>query len=224
MTLTMDEIKSEHKMMRQGKEYVLFAGLLDAAHKKGLLGINTELVQIPGSENGNVAVVRATVGMSPLDESPDGKARIFSGIGDASPDNVGRNIVPHIIRMAETRAKARALRDAVNVGGDLADDPSSHYADDEPPVASNGSSAATPAKAPAKAPAAADPDFSVDLASINDHKELMRLVRKHYNAIPEDQRTSDWDAVFKFSNQGVKEARANIRKLREKREGLEANA
>lgn len=93
---------------RQGKQYVLFAGLLDEAHSRGLRGIHTELIQAPNDANANVAVVQATV------EMEDGRS--FGGIGDASPDNVGRNIIPHLIRMAETRAKARALRDAVNVG------------------------------------------------------------------------------------------------------------
>ena len=101
-------MRDEFMIMRQGKQYVLFAGLLDEAHARGLKGIDTDLVQVPTADNGNVAVVKATV------EMEDG--RTFSGIGDASPDNVGRGIVPHIIRMAETRAKARALRDAVNVG------------------------------------------------------------------------------------------------------------
>src|SRR5947209_6747030 len=40
----------------------------------------------------------------------------FMGIGDANPSNVNRMILPHLLRMAETRAKARALRDAVNIG------------------------------------------------------------------------------------------------------------
>ncbi|WP_207956015.1 hypothetical protein [Rubrobacter marinus] len=101
-------MRDEFMITRQGKQYVLFAGLLDEAHARGLKGIDTDLVQVPTGENGNVAVVKATV------EMEDG--RTFSGIGDASPDNVGRGIIPHIIRMAETRAKARALRDAVNVG------------------------------------------------------------------------------------------------------------
>ena len=104
-------MRDEFLIMRQGKQYVLFAGLLDEAHNRGLRGIDTELIQVPTPENGNVAVVKAVVNM----EATEG-SRTFSGIGDASPDNVGRNIAPHIIRMAETRAKARALRDAVNVG------------------------------------------------------------------------------------------------------------
>jgi len=101
-------------IMRQGKQYVLYQGLLDEAHARGLRGIDTELVQVPTAENGNVALVKAVVEMEAAEGSEG--SRTFSGIGDASPDNVGRNIVPHIIRMAETRAKARALRDAVNVG------------------------------------------------------------------------------------------------------------
>ena len=117
-------MRDEFLITRQGKQYVLFAGLLDEAHNRGLKGIDTELLEIPTEENGRVAVVKARV------EMEDG--RMFSGIGDASPENVGRNIVPHIIRMAETRAKARALRDAVNVGATALEELSD--GDDAPPA------------------------------------------------------------------------------------------
>jgi hypothetical protein len=122
-------MRDEFMITRQGKQYVLFAGLLDEAHNRGLRGIDTELLQVPTPENGNVAVVKATVEMEGPDE---GQGRTFSGIGDASPENVGRNIVPHIIRMAETRAKARALRDAVNVGATALEELSD--GDDAPPA------------------------------------------------------------------------------------------
>jgi hypothetical protein len=122
-------MRDEFMITRQGKQYVLFAGLLDEAHNRGLRGIDTELLQVPTPENGNVAVVKATVEM---EGSNEGQGRTFSGIGDASPENVGRNIVPHIIRMAETRAKARALRDAVNVGATALEELSD--GDDAPPA------------------------------------------------------------------------------------------
>src|SRR5450759_4083060 len=100
-------MKKEYIIERQGKQFVLYEGLLDEAHQQGLCRISTTLIQVPHPDNGNVAIVAAEV------ETSKGS---FSGIGDASPGNVGRPIVPHIVRMAETRAKARALRDAVNIG------------------------------------------------------------------------------------------------------------
>jgi hypothetical protein len=117
-------MRDEFLITRQGKQYVLFAGLLDEAHSRGLRGIDTELIQVPNEDNGHVAIVKAVA------EMEDG--RHFSGIGDASPENVGRNIVPHVIRMAETRAKARALRDAVNVGATALEELSD--GDDAPPA------------------------------------------------------------------------------------------
>jgi hypothetical protein len=107
-------------IQREGKDFALYAGLLDLAHTRGLLSIETALVQLPTEANGNMAVVQATVRLS----DAQGVLRSFQGIGDAAPGNVNRMMAPHLLRLAETRAKARALRDAVNVGEALADDPS----------------------------------------------------------------------------------------------------
>jgi hypothetical protein len=108
-------LSHEHVIDQHGRRYVLFSGLLALAHEEGLTRVTTTLVQIPNDSNGNVSICHATV------ETTKGT---FDGIGDASPTNVGRAIVPHLIRMSETRAVARAFRVAVNVGEALADDPS----------------------------------------------------------------------------------------------------
>lgn len=100
-------MKKEFIIERDGRSFVLYAGLLDEAHSQGLKAIRTALLQAPTAENEYVAICQATV------ETERGT---FTGLGDASPDNVPRLMRPHLIRMAETRAKARALRDAVNVG------------------------------------------------------------------------------------------------------------
>jgi hypothetical protein len=100
-------VKKEFVVERDGRTFVLYAGLLDLAHERGLKSITTTLVQVPNEMNGMMAICHATV------ETDQGT---FTGLGDASPSNVTRMMAPHLIRMAETRAKARALRDAVNVG------------------------------------------------------------------------------------------------------------
>ena len=89
------------------KDVVLYAGLLSQAHEEGLARVRTSILQIPTEENGRLAIIKAEV------ETSKG---LFEAIGDACPDNVDDFLAPHLIRVAETRAKARALRDAVNVG------------------------------------------------------------------------------------------------------------
>jgi len=95
-------------MNLKGKDFVLYAGLLDLAHQKGLLKLEVEAVQYPTKENGNVAICRA-VAVSRLGE-------VFSDIGDADPSNTNSMISKHLLRMASTRAKARVLRDMANIG------------------------------------------------------------------------------------------------------------
>ncbi|SCG83842.1 hypothetical protein DW1_2278 [Proteiniborus sp. DW1] len=91
----------------QGKSFVTYEGLLDLAHQKNLKSIHVELVQAPTKENNMTAICKATV---VTDKGT------FIDYGDASPASVNSKIQPHIIRMASTRAKARALRDLTNVG------------------------------------------------------------------------------------------------------------
>jgi hypothetical protein len=153
-------VKKEFIVERDGRSFVLYAGLLDLGHERGLRSITTTLVQVPGELNGMTAIVHATV------ETEGGT---FTGLGDASPGNVTRLMAPHLIRMAETRAKARALRDAVNVGvtalEELGDDdarpetrlPESQKESQKEPQKA-GASAARPAPAPS-APAEEDEGF-----------------------------------------------------------------
>ena len=92
----------------KGKDFVLYAGVLDLATQKGLLKLEVELLQFPTKENGNEAICRAVA------ESKTGE--VFSDIGDANPNNCHSMIAKHLIRMASTRAKGRALRDMCNIG------------------------------------------------------------------------------------------------------------
>jgi len=105
--VTTIEIKDRQGRVVDTKEVVKYAGLLNRAHEEGLKKVLTELIQTPSKTNEMTAICMAEV-------STD--KGVFRDYGDANPENVSSMIVPHIIRMAVTRAKARALRDAVNIG------------------------------------------------------------------------------------------------------------
>ncbi|MGG1219397.1 hypothetical protein ABE236_18325 [Priestia endophytica] len=102
----MSKFKTQKVVKLQGKEYVLFEGLLEVTHENyHLMGFSTDLIQLPTEENGMTAIAKAIVTVK------DGEdVKQFSGIGDASPSSVNRMIAPHIVRMAETRALGRAMR------------------------------------------------------------------------------------------------------------------
>jgi len=90
------------------KDFVLYAGLLHYAHQKNLISVDVELIQFPSDENKQTAICKATV------KTFDGKT--FSDIGDANLANCNSKVAKHLIRMASTRAKARAFRDCDNIG------------------------------------------------------------------------------------------------------------
>jgi len=89
-----------------GKEFITYEGLLNMFHENGGHSIKTELVQSMLGED-VFFVFKATV---------EGERGTFEGYGDACKGNVGAMVVKHMMRMAETRAKARALRDYNNIG------------------------------------------------------------------------------------------------------------
>jgi hypothetical protein len=100
--------------MRGGAKHVVYAGLLDALHsweEYRVKSLETRIIQFPTEETGNVCIVQAKVVL--VDK--DGNESVYSDIGDASPKNVNTNVVPHFIRTASTRAKARVLGDILAV-------------------------------------------------------------------------------------------------------------
>ncbi len=86
-----------------GKQFVKYEGLLAMAHERGLVNLSAHFISVTG----DLALGEATA------EFSDGK--IFKECGDATPANVHPKVKPHFPRMALTRAKARALRDALNI-------------------------------------------------------------------------------------------------------------
>tara|TARA_R100000742_G_C4279472_1_gene104143 strand:- start:2190 stop:2726 length:537 start_codon:yes stop_codon:yes gene_type:complete len=102
----MSELRANgHICKLQGKEFVLYSGLLWLAHKNGLQSMETKITYL--NVEGKEVVVQCTA---------SGERGTFTAHGDAFPDNVSRGIAPSFLRMAETRACARSLRSYLGIG------------------------------------------------------------------------------------------------------------
>jgi hypothetical protein len=86
-----------------GKQFVTFGGLLAMAHERGLVSLKADFIAVTAE----LALAHAVATFQ------DG--RIFEESADATPANVNARVKVHYPRMALTRAKARALRDARNI-------------------------------------------------------------------------------------------------------------
>lgn len=100
-----------------GKIYLKYGGVLNAALEQGLKSLEVDLIQIPNESNGNVAICKATAVFE-----REGRETRFTEWGDAAPNNCAKIVHTALIRMAATRSKGRALRDAIGHGEALADE------------------------------------------------------------------------------------------------------
>jgi hypothetical protein len=108
---TMTRINEEHIISIDGRPYVKYAGLLEAAHRSGLRDLQVKLIQSPTRDNGYTAVCEATAVIKTRN-----REKVYIEIGDANPASIGDpRLSVHAIRIAATRAKARALRDALRI-------------------------------------------------------------------------------------------------------------
>lgn len=87
-----------------GRDFIQYEGLLAMAHEQGLIEMHAEFVSV--TETLALAFAFA--------KFKDG--REFWESSDATPQNVHAQVRAHYPRIALTRAKARALRDALNIG------------------------------------------------------------------------------------------------------------
>jgi len=97
------DIPAEHCVLVHGVVYVRYIGLLALAHQRGLVSLKATFVSVTPE----LALATA--------EATFADGRTFTEAGDATPQNVTPQIRPHFARMALTRSKARALRDALNI-------------------------------------------------------------------------------------------------------------
>lgn len=97
------ELLAPYVVQIHGRPFVKYAGLLYLAHQRGLMKLEARLASVTDT----VALAEATATFA------DG--RVFSEAADATPKNTSAQVAMHFPRCALTRAKSRALKDALGI-------------------------------------------------------------------------------------------------------------
>jgi hypothetical protein len=138
-------VREEYKIQRQGKTHVLYPGLLNEVHER----FEGFTIQTTLLEAGEQPIVQAHfTGWRKGTDIAEAEIRT-SGIGTAGrgTDRTGpAKDAP--IEMAETRAKARAFRDAVNIGETAFEELPSEAEDTPQPAPNTTSNASKTASRP----------------------------------------------------------------------------
>lgn len=125
--------KYYRKVGRNGERAWVIDGLRLAAQANGFIGNEVVRLELPTKENNFTAVVVEVVKMLEGDQ-----VRVYTGVGDANPKNCNSRTANALVRMADTRALARAFRNAlmidepVYVDGDIYEDEEEEYEEEGP--------------------------------------------------------------------------------------------
>lgn len=96
----LEQLRANNDIVKlQGKEFVLFSGLLSIAHNNGLESLETTLEHVDWEKQRALTKCVAK-----------GVRGTFTAYGDATPENTSKMVRSAFVRMSETRAIARSLR------------------------------------------------------------------------------------------------------------------
>jgi hypothetical protein len=140
------------------KEFILHAGLLDAAHQSRVREIQTEEVLALCLPEKDHYVVRATGRF----RTEDGEDAVWSAMGDANPSN--SQMRGAYLRHAETRAVNRMLRFATNIGMTSLDEMGDLDAELEARALSGGPGPVAAVREPGRRPDGATPTAPLPVA------------------------------------------------------------
>ena len=95
---------NKHIVNIKGRKFITYGGLLDEAHKQGLDDMRIMKLSVDWEKKCAWCMVACKIG-----------EKEFVGVGSATQENCGPMVKNHFVEMANTRAKSRCLRDALNI-------------------------------------------------------------------------------------------------------------